>query len=93
MSTEFTEQVSPEGGGVPHSRILAWESCGQRRPTGFSPWGPKSRTCLNTHTCREGLRSLTNKKLTPLSFFKDVYFKNHMQMKKTKQKENPLQIF
>ena len=55
---------SPEGGGVPHSRILAWESCGQRRPTGFSPWGPKSRTCLNTHTCREGLRLLTNKKLT-----------------------------
>ena len=31
--------------------------------------------------------------LVPLSFFKDVYFKNHMQIKKTKQKENPLQIF
>lgn len=31
--------------------------------------------------------------LVPLSFFKYVYFNNHMQMKKTKQKENPLQIF
>lgn len=31
--------------------------------------------------------------LVPLSFFKDVYSKNHTQMKKTKRKENPLQIF
>ena len=47
-----------------HSSILAWESRGQRRLAGYSPWDPKSRTWLSTHTCREGLRLLTNKKLT-----------------------------
>ena len=41
-----------EKGMATHSSILAWESCGQRSLTGYSPWGCKEldRTEWLTHT-------------------------------------------